>query len=513
MRLLDMQPAPLLLGFVLGPLMEENLRRALLISRGDFMVFLERPISAVIAAMTAALLAWAVYDQAWRSRRKPQAEAIGPLIRDGAATPPKSLGRPAAAALCSGGLAAYAVRQARGIRPSTFLRFQAAAGTTPPVNGGNVMTSQIKVTGLAAALAVAIAAPAAANDVRMMTGPQGGSWIPIGGQLKDMWEKAVPGMRVQVMPGAGIANVRGIEEGKADVGMANSISTADAMTGREPFKKPHGNVCNVATLYPQYFQFVVLADAGINKISDLKGKSLTTQQRGNTGEVITRHFLEAHGLKYSDMKVSFVGYSDSVNQMKDGHAVAFGLNTQAPAGAVMDIAAARQIKFFEQKDILKEMQKLNPGYRLITLPKGTYPKQDKDSAGDRLLHPCRGVVQAAGGPRLCHDQGNCRQHQAAGDRGARYRHADAEGHGAGHRGQVPPRRRPLLQGAVGIDREVLNGPAIAAEYAGATSWGASAGPAVFIRRHRQWNPLARQGRARPGHDDRSSTMRPWSAMR
>jgi uncharacterized protein len=240
------------------------------------------------------------------------------------------------------------------------------------------MTSQIKVTGLAAALAVAIAAPAAANDVRMMTGPQGGSWIPIGGQLKDLWEKAVPGMRVQVMPGAGIANVRGIEEGKADVGMANSISTADAMTGREPFKKPHGNVCNVATLYPQYFQFVVLADAGINKISDLKGKSLTTQQRGNTGEVITRHFLEAHGLKYSDMKVSFVGYSDSVNQMKDGHAVAFGLNTQAPAGAVMDIAAARQIKFFEQTDILKEMQKLNPGYRLITLPKGTYPKVDKD---------------------------------------------------------------------------------------------------------------------------------------
>jgi TRAP transporter TAXI family solute receptor len=123
---------------------------------------------------------------------------------------------------------------------------------------------------------------------------------------------------------------------------------------------------------------VVLADAGINKISDLKGKSLTTQQRGNTGEVITRHFLEAHGLKYSDMKVSFVGYTDSVNQMKDGHAVAFGLNTQAPAGALMDLQAARDVKMFEQTDIYKEMLKLNPSYKLITLPKGTYPKQDKD---------------------------------------------------------------------------------------------------------------------------------------
>jgi putative tricarboxylic transport membrane protein len=42
---LDCAAAPMLLGFVLGPMMEENLRRALLISRGDPMVFLNRPIS------------------------------------------------------------------------------------------------------------------------------------------------------------------------------------------------------------------------------------------------------------------------------------------------------------------------------------------------------------------------------------------------------------------------------------------------------------------------------------
>jgi TctA family transporter len=62
MRLLDFSPAPLILGFVLGPLMEENLRRALLISRGDFMVFLDRPISAVITIMIFILLAWTVWS-------------------------------------------------------------------------------------------------------------------------------------------------------------------------------------------------------------------------------------------------------------------------------------------------------------------------------------------------------------------------------------------------------------------------------------------------------------------
>ncbi|MFN5716952.1 MAG: tripartite tricarboxylate transporter permease, partial [Bradyrhizobium sp.] len=56
----DFEPAPLLLGMVLGPLMEENLRRALLISRGDWSVFLSRPLSAVLLAIAAALLVLAV---------------------------------------------------------------------------------------------------------------------------------------------------------------------------------------------------------------------------------------------------------------------------------------------------------------------------------------------------------------------------------------------------------------------------------------------------------------------
>src|SRR6188768_2725898 len=56
----DFEPAPLLLGMVLGPLMEENLRRALLISRGDWTVFLTRPLSAVLMGIAAFLLVLAL---------------------------------------------------------------------------------------------------------------------------------------------------------------------------------------------------------------------------------------------------------------------------------------------------------------------------------------------------------------------------------------------------------------------------------------------------------------------
>ncbi len=229
-----------------------------------------------------------------------------------------------------------------------------------------------------AGLALALAAPAAAADLKMMTGPQGGSWIPLGGQLKDMWEKAVPGLKVQVLPGAGIANVRGVDEGKADIGFGNSISTVDGVNGKKPFPRKATNICNIATLYPQYYQFVVPANSGIDKFSDLKGKSITTQQRGNTGELITRQILGVNGLTYKDVKVSFVGYTNSVNQMKDGHAVAFGLGTQVPAGAVMDLASARPIKLLDQSSSFAGMKKLNPGYTLATIKAGSYPGQKTD---------------------------------------------------------------------------------------------------------------------------------------
>jgi TctA family transporter len=51
------EPAPLLLGFILGPMMEENLRRAMLLSRGDPTVFFTRPLSLTMLIMAAALLA------------------------------------------------------------------------------------------------------------------------------------------------------------------------------------------------------------------------------------------------------------------------------------------------------------------------------------------------------------------------------------------------------------------------------------------------------------------------
>jgi putative tricarboxylic transport membrane protein len=69
MVILRFEPAPVLLGFILGPLMEETLRRSLVLSRGDLLIFVNRPIPGTLLLITFGMLAWTFW--AWIRRSSP----------------------------------------------------------------------------------------------------------------------------------------------------------------------------------------------------------------------------------------------------------------------------------------------------------------------------------------------------------------------------------------------------------------------------------------------------------
>ena len=238
-----------------------------------------------------------------------------------------------------------------------------------------------KLSLLALAASAIVAAPAAAQQVTFMTGPQGGSWIPLGGALKGLWEKEIPGLQITQTPGAGIANVRGIDEGKAQIGLSNSNTAVLGIQGEKPYPKKVTHVCQLANLYPQYFQMVALKDSGIHSIADLKGKRLVTQPKGNTGELLTDQVLKINGMSYDALaKANFqAGYTDAVSMMKDGHVDVFTLGTTAPASAVMDLASARDVALIPVDDkTFNAVKQMNPGHNKLIIKAGTYPKQDKD---------------------------------------------------------------------------------------------------------------------------------------
>src|SRR4029078_3505761 len=119
----------------------------------------------------------------------------------------------------------------------------------------------------------------------------------------------------------------------------------EAACGHAQDRKKTRRVCQLANLYPQYFQVVALKDARIKSFADLKGKSLITQPKGNTAEILTSDVLKLNGMTYQSLgKAQFqAAYTDAVSMMKDGHADVFTLGTTAPASAAMDLARARTV--------------------------------------------------------------------------------------------------------------------------------------------------------------------------
>ncbi len=72
---LDLDPAPLMLGFILGPMLEENFRRAMLLSRGSFSVFVTRPISGTLIGLIAVFILWQLGTWLFGKRGAVQAPA------------------------------------------------------------------------------------------------------------------------------------------------------------------------------------------------------------------------------------------------------------------------------------------------------------------------------------------------------------------------------------------------------------------------------------------------------
>ncbi len=220
-------------------------------------------------------------------------------------------------------------------------------------------------------------------DLKIMTGPMGGAWYPLGGAIADAVQKQIPEITFSVMPGGGIGNVEALETGKCDIGFANSCSAVDGLFGRPPFKKKMENMRQLANLYPQYFQMVVAEGSGIKSVADMKGKVLACDRKGLTGEQLSELVLKVYGLSYKDLaKVNHVSYSDGVSLMKDGHAQGFFLITTIPSSSIIDLAADRKIRLLSlPEDKIKDLQKINSGFLKRVIPKGTYPGVDYEVQG------------------------------------------------------------------------------------------------------------------------------------
>jgi TRAP transporter TAXI family solute receptor len=237
-----------------------------------------------------------------------------------------------------------------------------------------------------AAVAAILVAPAAQAQtfVRMVSGPSGGSWYPLGAKIMQVFQEKIEGISTSNQPGGGISNILAVNGGDAQIGWSYAHTAFNGYKGKGKFTKPNPNVMHFATLYPAMFQVAVRADSPIKSFQDMKKANISPGKAKWTGTAFAESILKAYGLSFDDIKknggtVYHVDYTESVALMKDKHIDVFMAATSMPQASFIELEQSPGIRFIGlPKDKLDEILKANPGYIPGVMPKGVYKSVDHD---------------------------------------------------------------------------------------------------------------------------------------
>ncbi|MCX7266264.1 MAG: TAXI family TRAP transporter solute-binding subunit, partial [Burkholderiales bacterium] len=189
--------------------------------------------------------------------------------------------------------------------------------------------------------------------------------------------KFVPGMQATAeVTGGSVDNLKLVGTGKSYIGFTMTDASLDAYRGEDKFKGNKVALRTLMILYPNRMHVVSVEGRGINKMSDLKGKRVSTGSPGSATEVMAFRLIEAAGLnKDSDVKRERLGVAESANALKDKKIDAFFWVGGLPTAAVTDLASTpgTKIRMIDHADAVAAMnKKWGNLYYADVIPKATY---------------------------------------------------------------------------------------------------------------------------------------------
>ena len=248
---------------------------------------------------------------------------------------------------------------------------------------------------LAASSILATASIANADQfIRMVSGPSGGSWYPLGAKIMQVMQSEIKGVATSNTSGGGISNVMSINAGDAEFGFTYAHTVANGYNGKGKFKKAQKNVRYFATLYGAAFQVAVRADSKIKSFEDMKSANISPGKPKWTGTAFCESILKDYGYDFNTIKsnggvVHMVSYKESVALMKDGQADVFMAATSVPQASFIELENSPGIRFIGlPKNRIDRIIKNNPGYIYGNIPASAYKSLEKDV-------PTLGIVTSA----------------------------------------------------------------------------------------------------------------------
>ena len=135
------------------------------------------------------------------------------------------------------------------------------------------------------------------RTISIATGGTGGVYYPLGGGMANILSKAIPGLQATAeVTGGSVDNLKLINSGGSEVAFVMVDAALDAYKGQDKFKGTEVPVRTLMVLYPNQMHVVTIEGTGIEKMSDLKGKRVSTGSPGSATEVMAFRVIEAAGL-------------------------------------------------------------------------------------------------------------------------------------------------------------------------------------------------------------------------
>ena len=230
--------------------------------------------------------------------------------------------------------------------------------------------------------AALLACAAQAQNISIATGGTGGVYYPLGGGMANILSKYIPGLNATAeVTGGSVDNLKLIGAGKSEVAFSMVDAAWDGYKGQDKFKDAPVPARTLMVLYPNRMQVVTVEGTGIAKLSDLRGKRVSTGSPGSGVEIMTMRVLEAIGIDpKKDIKQERLGAAESMNAIKDKKIDAFFWVGGVPTAAITDLAATpgTKVKLIDHAEAIASMNaKHGPLYVKGIIPANSYSGQDK----------------------------------------------------------------------------------------------------------------------------------------
>ena len=222
------------------------------------------------------------------------------------------------------------------------------------------------------------------KTISIGTGGTGGVYYPIGGGMANVLSKYLPGVEATAeVTGGSVDNLKLIGSETGQIGLSMVDAALDAVNGKGKFSAGKIEVRTLMVLYPNRMHVVSIEGRGVTKMSDLKGKRVSTGSPGSATEVMAFRVIEAAGLdKDKDLTRERLGVAESANALKDGKIDAFFWVGGLPTAAVTDVGATPNVKIV-MVDTAEYVGAMNKKYGNLyskgVIPSKTYPGQTKDN--------------------------------------------------------------------------------------------------------------------------------------